>query len=81
METSQLYILVSIVVLAIAALLIFLIQTDRTENRLKPLDGLAFGFILAGILFGEGRPLGYSLLGIGVLLAVVDMVNRSHKRV
>jgi hypothetical protein len=39
--------------------------------------GLAFGFIMAGLFFGEKRSIGYSLLGVGVLLAVIDIVKRS----
>ena len=79
MHTSQVYIAISIVVLAIAAVLAFL-TGRRRENRLTPLAGLAFGFILAGLIFGEERLIGYSLLGVGLLLAVIDIFNRSRAR-
>ena len=73
MNTSQIYIVISIVVLAAIALLVIFLGKSRKENRLTPLAGLAFGFILAGIIFGDNRLIGYSLLGIGVILSVIDI--------
>lgn len=73
---SQIFIVMSVVVLAITVLLVFFIARNRKKAKLTPLAGLAFGFVLAGILFGEDRLIGYSLLGIGVILAVIDMFNR-----
>jgi hypothetical protein len=80
MNTSQIYIAVSIAVLAVVALLVFFVSKNRKENRLTPLAGLAFGFVLAGILLGNDRLIGYSLLGVGVLLAVIDMCQGSRHR-
>jgi len=74
MESSQIYILISIFILLIIGLIIFFIRKDRKQKPLTPLAGLAFGFIIAGIVFGESRLVGYSLMGIGVLLAVTDIV-------
>jgi hypothetical protein len=79
MHLSQIYIAITIVVLAIVALFIFFLGRNRKENRLTPLASLAFGFILAGILFGEQRIIGYGLLGIGVILAVVDIISRQRR--
>lgn len=80
MNTSQVYIAVTIAALVIVALLVFFVSKGRRENRLTPLAGLAFGFVLAGILFGDDRLIGYGLLGVGVVLAVVDMFNRSKSK-
>jgi len=76
MLTSQAYIAISIVVLAVIAVLVFLVAKKRQQNRLTPLAGVAFGFILAGIFFGDDRMIGYGLMGIGVILAVIDIVRR-----
>jgi uncharacterized membrane protein len=75
---SQVFIAVSVAVLAAIAVLVFFVGKGRRENRLTPLASLAFAFVLAGILFGDDRLIGYSLLGIGVILAVVDMFRRSR---
>lgn len=68
------YILISIIVLAVIVLLLFVVWRARSSARLTPLAGIAFAFVLAGMLFGENRLLGYSLLGVGVILAVIDIV-------
>jgi uncharacterized membrane protein len=66
--------------LAVIAILLFLVAKNGKEQRLTPLAGLAFGFLLAGLFLGENRFIGYGLMGIGVLLALVDMYNRSKKK-
>ena len=76
MNSSQIYIAISIVVLAAVVLLVIFLGKSRKENKLTPLAGLAFGFILAGIIFGDNRLIGYSLLAIGVILAVIDMFKK-----
>ena len=78
MDMSQIFIAVSIAVLGAIAVLVFFVGKGRRENRLTPLASLAFAFVLAGILFGDDRLIGYSLMGIGVILAVVDMFRRSR---
>jgi hypothetical protein len=80
MNTSQIYIAISLVVLIVVALLVFIVRKERNKNRLSPLAGLAFGFILAGILFGEDRFIGYGLMGVGVILAIIDMYQRSKSK-
>jgi hypothetical protein len=76
---SQIYIIISIVALVVIALLVFFVGKGRQENRLNPLASLAFGFVIAGIVFGEERLLGYGLMGIGVVLSVVDIIMRSNR--
>lgn len=74
MGASQGYILISIVALAVIACLVFFVNKGKSARRLTPLAGLAFALVLAGLIFGENRMLGYGLLAAGVLLAVVDMI-------
>jgi hypothetical protein len=81
MSPSVVYIAVSIAVLAIVSILILFASRGKREKRLTPLAGLAFGLILAGIFFGDDRLIGYSLLGVGVALAIVDILYRLRKAV
>ena len=74
--SMSIYIVLAIVILAVIATVVFFMRGKAASNRFTPLAGLAFGFIIAGILFGENRFVGYGLMGIGVLLAVADIVNR-----
>jgi len=80
MEASQIYTAVAIIALAVIALLVFFVNKSKKERRLTPLAGLAFGFMLAGIVFGEDRIIGYSLIGIGVILSIVDIFLRSKEK-
>jgi heme A synthase len=80
MNISQIYILISIAVLLIIGLLIFFVRKDKKSKRLTPLAGLAFGFILAGIIFGDDIIISYSLMGIGVILAIIDIFKHFKKK-
>ncbi|MBE0696797.1 MAG: hypothetical protein IH586_07730 [Anaerolineaceae bacterium] len=77
MEPS-IYIALSIIVLGGVVLFFFIPARNRAAKRLTPLAGLAFCFILAGMFFGEERWLGYGLLGVGVVLALIDILRRSR---
>lgn len=79
MDISTAFIATSVAVLAIVAMLVFVVRRGHRENRLTPLAGLAFAFVVAGIIFGEDRLIGYGLMGIGVILAIVDIVDRSRR--
>jgi len=80
MNISQIYIAVSIGVLAVIAILVFFAGKNNKEKRLTPLASFAFAFILAGILFSKNRFIGYGLMGVGVLLAVVDIFNKAKTK-
>jgi hypothetical protein len=81
MNISQIYIAVAIVVLVAIGFLVFFVTKNRKGNRLTPLASLAFGFVLAGIFFGENRLVGYGLMGVGVILAIVDIFIKRNKTV
>lgn len=72
----QPYILVAVIAIVIAALLLFVIRRKPDVNRLSPFASLTFAFIIAGIVFSEDQILGYILMGIGLILALVDMIRR-----
>jgi hypothetical protein len=73
------YIVVALIAaLAIAALLFVPSVRARSRGRLTPLAGVAFALVVAGIVFGDERWLGYGLIGTGVLLAVADAVRRAR---
>ncbi len=80
MNTAQIFIAVSIVVLLIVAFLVFFVSKERKANRLTPLAGLALGFVVAGIAFGDTRFMSYSLFAVGVILAVIDAFHRSKSQ-
>jgi hypothetical protein len=76
MNPSAIYILFAISIFAIIALILFFLKKDRKEKRLSRLAGVSFAFIIAGIFFGENRLAGYGLIGVGVILAIIDMIQK-----
>jgi hypothetical protein len=76
---SQIYVATSILALLIIVVMLLLTTRSRREGRLRPLTVLAFACVVAGLIFGENRLLGYSLFGVGVLLAVIDMIARLRR--
>jgi hypothetical protein len=80
MDASTVYIIISIVVLAIVALLLYYTSRKKPKEGFSMLAALAFAFIIAGIIFGEDRLVGYGLIGIGVALAVVDIYVKLKSR-
>ncbi len=78
MNISQLYILISILALAVI-LLILVLTRKNMQKPLSVLSALAFGFVIAGIIFGEDPLVGYSLMGVGVILAFIDIIKKPKR--
>ena len=77
MTPSQIYVAVMIVTLAIIAFLMG--NKNQKTKRLSRTSAVAFGFMLAGIIFGENRLIGYGLIAIGLILSVVDIYLKSKQ--
>jgi len=77
MNLSNLFILISVIVLVLIVVLVFFIGIKK--NELTTLASLAFSFTVTGIIFGENRLIGYGLMGVGVILAIIDIFKRSKK--
>lgn len=75
MNSSQVYILISIIVLA-GIMVALALTRKKMQKPLSPLAGLSFAFVLAGLIFGESQTVGYGLMGVGVILAVIDIVRK-----
>ena len=80
MNTSQIYISIGIVVLLIIGAVVFFLRKYKTGQPLSTLASLALMFVLAGIIFGDDRVLGYSLIGIGVAMAIFDIIQKFNKK-
>lgn len=79
MEVSQIYILISVVILFVIALFFFL-NRKKKQKRLSNLAVLSFIFVISGLLFGDDRLVSYSLIGTGVVIAVVDLILNKRKK-
>lgn len=74
------YLLFAILILAVIVALVFILKPAGQKRKLSRLAAIAFAFIITGIFFGEERWLGYGLMGIGVLLAIADIIIKSAKK-
>ena len=79
MDASQIHILISVVVLLIIFVLVFFVKKNKKHEKLSPLASFAFVFIILSMFF-DSRSIAYSLIVIGVILAVVDIFMKSKKR-
>jgi len=75
MDASQIYILVSVIILLIIAVILFIVKKNKKQKKLTHLAGIAFAFIIAGIVFADTRIIGYGLMGVGIILAVIDIIK------
>ena len=67
---QALYIGISIA--AFIAILVLLVLNRRKIHRISTLTMLGMTMVVLGIVFGDSRWISYSLIGVGVLLAVID---------
>ena len=67
---QALYIGISIA--AFIAIIVLLIINRRKSHRISTLTVLGITMIVLGIIFDDSRWVGYPLLGLGVLLAMID---------
>ena len=74
------YIAISVISLLIIAVLVFFVKKNGKDKKLSPLAGLAFAFVVAGIIFGDDGFIGYILIGFGVILSVLDIVQKSKSK-
>ncbi len=67
---QALYIGISIT--AFIAIVVLLILNRRKSRRISTLTMLGMTVIVLGIIFGDSRLVGFPLMGLGVLLAIID---------
>jgi hypothetical protein len=73
---EPLWIAISIIALVVIMVLL-LISRRKRKQILNPSNLLVLGmsFVVLGIIFGDERVIGYSFIGIGVLLSVIDAIR------
>jgi len=62
-------------------MVLLLISRRKGKQLLNPSNLLILGmsFVVLGIIFGDERVIGYSFIGVGVLLSVIDAIrNRTQ---
>ena len=69
---------IAISIIALVVIMVLLLISRRKEKQLlNPSNLLILGmsFVVLGIIFGDERLIGYSFIGVGVLLSVIDAIR------
>ena len=68
------WIAISIVALIV---IVTLLLTDRGKQHEKPSNPaiLAMSLVVLGVIFGDSRIVGYSFIGLGALLSIIDIIR------
>jgi lysylphosphatidylglycerol synthetase-like protein (DUF2156 family) len=72
------WIAISVVAL-IAIVVLLLVARGKQYKKPSNLAILGMSLVVLGIIFGDSRIVGYSFIGVGVLLSVVD-IARNRKQ-
>ena len=73
---EPMWIAISIAALVVI-MLILLISRRKRKQIINPSNLLVLGmsFVVLGIIFGDERVIGYSFIGVGVLLSIIDAIR------
>jgi hypothetical protein len=69
---------IAISIAALIVIMVLLLISRRKGNQLlNPSNLLILGMslVVLGIIFGDERVIGYSFIGVGVLLSVIDAIR------
>ncbi len=80
MPAGTIFMIISILALVTIVVFVFLIKRSSERKRLSPLTGVAFAFIIAGMLFEDHRFMGYALLGVGIIITVIDIIIKAQHK-
>ncbi|QRN82135.1 hypothetical protein JR338_06705 [Chloroflexota bacterium] len=80
MPAGTIFMIISILALVTIVAFVFLIKRSSERKRLSPLTGVAFAFIIAGMLFEDNRFIGYALLGVGIIISVIDIIIKAQHK-
>jgi predicted permease len=72
------FIALSATILLVIFILAVLMQ--KKGKKMTPRTGLAFGFIISGTIFGGNQLVGYGLIGVGLAIAVADIIIKLKKK-
>ena len=74
---------IAISIVALVVIIVLLLISRRKSNQiLNPSNLLVLGIscVVLGIIFGDERIVGYSFMGVGVLLSVIDAIRNTRQQ-
>lgn len=79
MNAISIYIAI-LIIAGLAIMLDLVFVYNRQNKRISRLAAISFAFVIAGIFLGGQKLIGYSLLGVGVILAIIDIVRKADTK-
>ena len=79
MEAATIYLIIAGLTLVVLVGMIVLFGKGGFGERLSPLASIAFILVIAGIFFSDDRVIGYGLMGLGILVAIVDIAVKQRR--
>lgn len=76
MEASRVYIAIAIIVLLGIVMMVDFTTREGDRKKLTPLAGIAFGFIIGGLLFNSNRFVENGFICTGIVIAVIDIIKK-----
>jgi len=73
------WIAISIIALVVIVVLL-LIGRGKQYRKPSNLAVLGMSLVVLGIIFGDERLIGYSFIGVGVLLSVIDAIRNRKQQ-
>jgi hypothetical protein len=80
MEELWLIIAIAVGIISIATAIAFLTRKKKQTIQDNALLPLGITFVVLGIVFGDDRLVGYSFIGVGVLLSIISAVRGLSKK-
>jgi asparagine N-glycosylation enzyme membrane subunit Stt3 len=80
MEELWLIIAIAVGIISIAIAIAFLARKKKQAFQDDTLLTLGTTLVVLGIIFGDDRLVGYSFIGVGVLLSIISAVRRLRKK-
>ncbi|AXV37262.1 MAG: hypothetical protein CIT01_03135 [Methanobacterium sp. BRmetb2] len=75
MDLSSIFLLIGLVALAIITLLAIYAGKMKKQDKPSKIVFIAFFLVILGIVLGNNEWLSYSLIGAGVILAIIDIIR------
>jgi len=79
-DASLPFIVLSVIILIIIGVLFIIAWKKKKEQQFSPFAIMGMLFIILGIVFGSDRLIGYSFLGVGVIVSVFDVVKNLKRK-
>ena len=77
---EELWLIIAVGIIAIAVAIAFLTRKKKQAIQDDALLTLGTTLVILGIIFGDDRLVGYSFIGVGILLSIISAIRGLRKK-